>query len=203
MLLENNKILRYILTTLIVVFGILITDTNERYWLLQEKVLEQEIKDAKKVAKYIDPKQIACMAKNIYYEAGGESKMGQAAVARVVMNRINHGFGSNPCSVIYQANIVERQDESGNTQNVKLCQFSWVCEGKDEPHKNNPRYVQAKQVAYEVLANNAYDDLLPKSTLFFHSVNVDPNWPYKQVKQIGNHIFYSKQKKSNSDTKKI
>jgi len=33
------------------------------------------------VAKVVDPKQLACMAKNIFYEAGGESILGQAAVA--------------------------------------------------------------------------------------------------------------------------
>ena len=59
------------------------------------------------VAKIIDPKQITCMAKNIFYEAGAESTLGQAAVARVVMNRVAHGFGKNPCQVIYQTNMIE------------------------------------------------------------------------------------------------
>ncbi len=200
---EKYKSLKYLATFFIFVFGFIITNTNERYWLLQEKILEQEIHEAKKVAKYIDPKQIACMAKNIFYEAGGEPLLGQAAVARVVMNRINHGFAKTPCAVIYQANYVERPNEKGDTQTVKLCQFSWVCEGKEEPHKNNPRYQQAKQIAYDVMVNNAYNDILPKSTLFFHNTTVEPNWPYKQVKTIGNHVFYSKQRKQQNDTKKI
>ena len=138
------------------------------------------------------------MAKNIFYEANGEPLQGQAAVARVVMNRIKHGFGSDPCNVIYQASYVDMQNEEGDTYKQKVCQFSWVCEGKGEPNKNSPGYLQATQVAYEVLANDAYDDIIPKSTLFFHNLSVQPGWPYQHAKKIGNHIFYSKEKKKTS-----
>lgn len=147
------------------------------------------------VAKVVDPKQLACMAKNIFYEAGHESIMGQAAVARVVLNRVNHGFAKTPCAVVYQSHTVEKVVDD-ETIKVKLCQFSWVCEGKGEPNVNSQRYKQAYQVAYDVMANDAYNDVLPKSALFFHNLHVDPLWPYKQVAKIGNHIFYSKQKKS-------
>jgi len=147
-----------------------------------------------KVAKTVDPKQLTCMAKNIFYEAGSESLNGQAAVARVVMNRISHGFGKDPCAVIYQASYVDKLIDD-EMQKVKLCQFSWVCEGKNEPNKNSTKYKQAEQVAYDVLAHDAYTDVVPKTTLFFHNLSVDPLWPYKQVAKIGNHIFYSKAKK--------
>jgi len=146
------------------------------------------------VAKTIDSKQLACMAKNIFYEAGNESILGQAAVARVVMNRISHGFAKTPCAVVYQSHIVEKVVDDEPTK-VKLCQFSWVCEGKGEPNKNSQRYKLAQQVAYDVMANDAYNDVVPKSALFFHNLTVDPFWPYKQVAKIGNHIFYSKHKK--------
>ena len=167
-----------------------------------EPLLVKEESIAQPVVKVIDPKQLACMAKNIFYEAGNESIMGQAAVARVVLNRINHGFAKTPCAVIYQANIVEKLVDD-ETIKVKLCQFSWVCEDKAEPNQNSQRYKQAHQIAYDVMANDAYNDVVPKSTLFFHNLNVDPLWPYKQVAKIGNHIFYSKAKKStqNNSTK--
>jgi spore germination cell wall hydrolase CwlJ-like protein len=152
-----------------------------------------------KIAKIVDPKQLNCLAKNIFYEAGGEPFNGQAAVARVVMNRIAHGFGKDPCAVIYQASYVDKLIDD-EMQKVKLCQFSWVCEGKSEPNKNSARYKQAEQVAYDVLAHDAYTDIVPKSTLFFHNLSVDPLWPYKQVAKIGNHIFYSKAKKFTQKT---
>ena len=138
--------------------------------------------------KKIDMKQIACMARNIYYEAGAEAMPGQAAVARVVMNRINHGFAETPCKVIYQKTTIN--------ENV-ICQFSWVCEDKTDPSKSNPRYKRALQVAYEVMVFDMHKNVVPKSALFFHAITIDPLWPYKQVAIIGNHIFYSKQKVSN------
>ena len=152
-----------------------------------------------KIAKVVDPKQLNCLAKNIFYEAGGEPLNGQAAVARVVMNRIKHGFGKNPCDVIYQASHVDRLIDD-EMQKVKLCQFSWVCEGKGEPNKNSLKYKQAERVAYQVLAYDEYKDVVPNTTLFFHNLHVDPLWPYKQVAKIGNHIFYSKAKKPTQKT---
>jgi spore germination cell wall hydrolase CwlJ-like protein len=147
------------------------------------------------VAKVVDPVQLACMAKNIIYEAGSEPFLGQVAVARVVMNRVRHGFGSNPCKVIYQANVITKVDEDGEVTKVKVCQFSWVCEGKGDYVKNHPKYKTAEKIAYDILAHDAYADVLPKSTLFFHSTFIDnPLWPYQQVKRIGNHIFYAKGK---------
>jgi len=164
-------------------------------FMTYEFVDDNVIEEPEVVAKVVDPKQLACMTKNIFYEAGNESIKGQAAVARVVINRVNHGFGKTPCAVVYQSNVVEKivDDEAVK---VKLCQFSWVCESKGEPNINSPRYKQAQQVAYDVMANDAYSDIVPKSALFFHNLTVDPLWPYKQVAKIGNHIFYSRNKKS-------
>jgi spore germination cell wall hydrolase CwlJ-like protein len=139
--------------------------------------------------KKIDMKQLACMARNIYYEAGAEVISGQAAVARVVLNRVNHGFAETPCKVIYQKTTVN--------ENV-VCQFSWVCEGKGDPNPASARYKQAEMIAYQVMTG-MYKDVVPKTTLFFHSIHVDPSWPYKQVAKIGNHIFYSKQRVKKTD----
>jgi spore germination cell wall hydrolase CwlJ-like protein len=192
-MIDKIKFLRIVAGVLVLVVGFIVTNTEERYFLFDNT--PEPVEEIVKVAKVVDPKQLACMAKNIFYEASGEPLLGQAAVARVVMNRINHGFGSNPCNVIYQATYVEKENEYGDTYKAKLCQFSWVCENKGEPNKNSPRYIQAKNIAYEVMANDAYAEVVPKSTLFFHNISVSPSWPYQQVKKIGNHIFYSKEKK--------
>lgn len=187
----NIKLMGFITFALVMMLSITsfrITEINETPSTVEEVV---------KVAKVVDPKQLACMAKNIFYEANGEPLQGQAAVARVVMNRIQHGFASNPCNVIYQASYVEKQNDEGDTYKQKMCQFSWVCEGKGEPNKNSPGYIKAKQIAYDVLANDAYEDVIPKSALFFHNSSVEPGWPYQHAKKIGNHIFYGKGKKKN------
>lgn len=135
----------------------------------------------------VDPNQLACVAKNIFYEAKGESILGQAAIARVVLNRVAHGFAGTPCKVVYQKTVVE---------NKVICQFSWVCTERSEPSNNDRKYKVAQQVAYDVMIEDRYKDVVPKSTLFFHSSNIDPAWPYSQVAQIGNHVFYSKSKKT-------
>lgn len=178
----------FIIIMLTIMFGSVI-DTMEPETTVEEP----------KIAKAVDPKQLKCLAMNIFYEAGYESIKGQAAVARVVMNRIASGFGKNPCAVVYQATYVDKLVDD-EMQKVKLCQFSWVCEGKGDPNKNTARYKQAEQVAYDVLAYDAYSEILPKSALFFHNLQVDPLWPYKQVAKIGNHIFYSRAKKSTQKT---
>lgn len=193
----NDKLKFFRILTGIVVLsiGVVLTITYEDFDIFTDP--SESIEEVAKVAKVVDPKQLTCMAKNIFYEANGEPTQGQAAVARVVMNRINHGFGSTPCNVIYQANYIEKQSEEGETYKQKICQFSWVCEGKGEPNKNSAGYIKAKQIAHDVLAYDAYNDVIPKSTLFFHNLTVQPNWPYQHAKQIGNHIFYSKPKKKN------
>jgi spore germination cell wall hydrolase CwlJ-like protein len=139
-----------------------------------------------KKIKNVELKQIHCMAENIFYEARNEPHAGQAAVARVVVNRVKYGFANTPCKVIYQ--ITEK------TNGSKICQFSWVCEGKSKPNKHDPNYLKALQISYQVLVFDDYKDVVPKSTLFFHNLSVSPNWPYHKAKQIGNHIFYTKAK---------
>ena len=154
------------------------------------------------VIKQVDAKQLKCLADNIYYEAGSETTDGKAAVARVVMNRIHYGFANNPCNVVYQVTTVKRLDEDTlNEYYIRLCQFSWVCEKRKPVNENDPRYQKSKEVAYDVLAKDAYADIVPKTALFFHNLTVDPFWPYRQVAKIGNHIFYSKQKVKQKENK--
>ncbi|MFY8212418.1 MAG: cell wall hydrolase [Candidatus Nanopelagicus sp.] len=151
-----------------------------------------------KKLRHVDAKQLKCLATNIYYEAGGESEHGKAAVARVVMNRVAHGFANTPCNVIYQSTVVTRMgDDLDTTKTVKVCQFSWVCENKGAPNKNTDSYKQSERIAYQVLANNAYTQVVSSSTLFFHNLSVAPAWSYARAKQIGNHVFYEKGKKRN------
>lgn len=138
---------------------------------------------------------VKCLATNIYHEAGSEPFMGKVAVARVVMNRVKYGFASNPCKVIYQTSTIPNIDDP--TVIKKICQFSWVCEGKTTPNKNNPIYVQAEEIARRVLVENMWADVLPANIVFFHNKTVDPDWKYQKVLTIGNHVFYGKTQQNN------
>ena len=148
------------------------------------------------IAKVVDQKQLQCLADNIYHEAGSEILEGKAAVARVVLNRISHGgFGNTPCKVVYQiTNVKQINEDTLEEFWVKICQFSWVCENKSTPNRNSNRYRSSLQVAYDVLAYNKYEEVIPKSVLFFHNKSFTNEWPHTVVKTIGNHIFYEKKR---------
>lgn len=133
--------------------------------------------------------QIRCMAHNIYYEAGGEPYLGQVAVARVVMNRVDHGFAANPCQVIYQKHTVVHPESE---RKIIRCQFSWVCQGKLTPNVNSDRYKTAHEIAELVITENRWSDEFKDEVLFFHNHTVNPRWPYKKSFTIGNHTFYAK-----------
>lgn len=141
-------------------------------------------------------KQIQCLARNVYFEAGSEPEKGMAAVARVVMNRVEHGFAKTPCEVIYQVNTVTKQVQRKpgiwSDIKVRVCQFSWVCEGVRAPKRENERYRLAQQIAQDVYLHDEYDDVVPDNTLFFHATHVKPGWKLNKVGRIGNHVFYSK-----------
>lgn len=132
-------------------------------------------------------KQIDCLAKNIYYEAGAESYEGKLAVAQVTLNRVNSGkFPSDICSVVYQKTV---------DQNLKtVCQFSWTCMVKELVVRNKYVWEESQLIAKRALTEPVLHDTIAESNaLYFHAVYINPGWSKaKSVKQIGNHIFYSK-----------
>lgn len=132
-------------------------------------------------------KQIDCLAKNIYYEAGSESYEGKLAVAQVTLNRVNSGkFPTDICSVVYQKTV---------DQNLRtICQFSWTCMVKELVNKNKYVWEESYMIAKRALTEAVLHDTIAESNaLYFHAVYINPGWSKtKVVKQIGNHIFYSK-----------
>lgn len=135
----------------------------------------------------LNQNQIYCLVKNTYYEARGEPVDGKAAVVRVVINRVLHeDFSNTPCKVIEEYHYRKNDDKT-----VKVCQFSWKCESDLPPlSKNSQTYKEIEKLVLDILIKNMYHDVVTPSTLFFHAVYVRPNWAYKKLKQIGNHIFY-------------
>lgn len=152
----------------------------------------QTVTEIEEDAIVADTKQIECLAKNIYYESRGEPKMGQIVVARVVMNRTEHpNFGNTPCDVIYEHGYVKKQD-----RRVKVCQFSWACDStRRRPRADDPVYQKALALAYDVIVNDAYAELVPKTVLYFHNTMVFPGWRNVVLfRKVGNHVFYKEKK---------
>lgn len=132
-------------------------------------------------------KQVDCLAKNIYYEAAHESYEGKLAVAQVTMNRVNSPqYPKDICSVVYQ--------KTTDQQLRTICQFSWTCMVKELVIRDKYAWEESVMIAKRALTEPyLHDTIAETNALYYHAVYVKPGWnKTKVVKQIGNHIFYSK-----------
>ena len=153
----------------------------------------------------VHPSDIECMARNIYFEAGNQSKAGMIAVARVVVNRVQDTrFPNNVCDVIYEGPLREswKTKQDPNIKNEDRifypvrdrCQFSWYCDGKPDDivsKENNIAWRQAQDIAYLVLVHNKYNGIVDGAT-HYHADYVDPSWnkTITLITHIDDHIFY-------------
>ena len=115
---------------------------------------------------------LSCIAMAVYFEARGESTVGQRAVAEVIMNRVSDPrWPSSACEVVKQSR-----------------QFSFYKSGKK--YKTDPSlYVQAEAVARGAMGG----DTLNTGALYYHSTKVRPVWRHKLevLGTIGSHVFYT------------
>lgn len=127
-------------------------------------------------------RQLDCLAKNIYHEAGSESFEGKVAVAQVTMNRSESGrFPKDICGVVYQKNVIYEK---------VVCQFSWYCQnGGKAIIKNTAMYNESYEVAKKVLLEGFRLDTMKKA-MYYHADYVSPGWGKPVVGKIGRHIFY-------------
>jgi len=137
-------------------------------------------------------KQIECLAKNMYFEARGEQKDGQDAVAFVTINRVRSDrYPNTICEVVYQAKVDSRGRPLRNQ-----CQFSWYCDGKvDTVYESiySKLYKRAEFIYINYYLNDAMKDTTDGAT-HYHSDKVEPYWSkhtnYQLVASIGQHLFY-------------
>jgi spore germination cell wall hydrolase CwlJ-like protein len=151
-------------------------------WAVDNKLSSAEPTDTTQITAEMRERQLACLAKNIYYEAGNQPFEGKVAVAQVTINRTESGlYPSDICKTIYQKNIVYEK---------VLCQFSWVCD-RDTTVKaiNKANFKEAEEVAKKVLLEGFR---LPglKEAMYFHGDYINPGWKRERITKIGNHIFY-------------
>ena len=124
-------------------------------------------------------REIECLARNIFHEAGSEPTEGKVAVGLVTLNRLEDGrFGSSVCKVVHQP-----------------YQFSWVSMKLRKPAEHDPRWVESRRIAEELASDqNAYSYLRMKyeEALYFHATYVKPSWSKtkRRVGSIGGHHFY-------------
>jgi spore germination cell wall hydrolase CwlJ-like protein len=123
-----------------------------------------------------------CLSTAIYFEARGEPKRGQVAVAQVILNRVRSPlFPETICGVVYQG------------QMRKGCQFSFTCDGLTDNPRNKVQWSLAQELAKEVMSGDQWLPEVGYST-FYHANYVKPRWArhMRKVDKIGRHIFYKK-----------
>jgi len=128
-------------------------------------------------------REIRCLALNIYFEARGESKKGQFAVAAVTMNRVkSYKYPNSVCEVVWQRR-----------------QFSWTHDGKSDRPREQKAWSRAKELAdlvhskylqtYEK-SNGAWD--ITQGALHYYSTAIStPYWAKEKMVSalIGRHRF--------------
>lgn len=123
-------------------------------------------------------REVDCLAKNIYFEAGSEPRVGKIAVAEVTMNRVrSKQFPRSVCGVVYQ-------------KNKNICQFSWVCQD-GKVIRSRKIWRESLQIAENILISG-HNYGIVGTAKYFHADYVRPYWANQKVlaKQIGNHVFY-------------
>jgi spore germination cell wall hydrolase CwlJ-like protein len=151
-------------------------------WAVSQKLAHTEIVEASDITAAVRDRQLQCLAKNIYHEAGSEPFEGKVAVAQVTMNRTLSGqFPEDVCKTIYQKNIVYEK---------VVCQFSWVCEHTTGVRPMNKAvYEESMAVAKKVLLEGFRLPSL-KDAMYFHGDYINPGWKRERIAKIGRHIFY-------------
>lgn len=123
-----------------------------------------------------------CLAKNVWFESRGESKLGKTLVANVVRNRTSFGrpFANTICTVVYQKS-----------------QFSWTLESSKRNakfnqimRKNLKKDRKNLQETLEIVFNQTYFGQKIKTNAT-HFTSEKPR--FKRVKslgKVGRHHFF-------------
>lgn len=125
-------------------------------------------------------KSIECMAEALYFEARGETLMGQFAVAEVIKNRVaSSRFPDSVCGVINQG-----------TGRKFACQFTYTCDGRPETIGNKKVYEKLRKISALVLREEVED--ITHGATYYHTKAVNPRWArvFTRTRSIGAHYFY-------------
>jgi len=131
----------------------------------------------------VDRQNLACLALNVYFEARGESRAGQYAVAEVTMNRVaSSRYPDTVCAVVHE----KKWDR---LRGRYVGAFSWT-EFDRRPAPEGRAWERAQEVAEAVYFQRQAPQV--EGALFFHSIYIKPSWSRrkKPVARIGRHTFY-------------
>jgi spore germination cell wall hydrolase CwlJ-like protein len=141
-------------------------------------------RDAQRAAvREFHARSVECLARNVYYEARGESLAGQYAVAEVTMNRkASPLYPKTVCEVVHQKNW-------DSLRKRYVGAFSWTeFDALDAPAGDEWRH--AVKIAEDVYYHRRTPTM--PGVLHFHATYVKPQWSKERerVARIGRHVFY-------------
>ena len=180
------KVFTTVLATFIVIAGI----------TRPERIPQMQYMEIAKYDRYIDKKEITCLAKNMYFEARNEGTAGVLGVTNVVLNRVKSEIYPNTiCGVIEDAKISQWWlKEKGIKKPIKnKCQFSWFCDGYSDEPKDEKTYNEIYNLAEEFIAGKHKSMIdITDGAMWYHADYVHPRWAnHKEVTtKVGRHIFY-------------
>jgi len=144
---------------------------------------------AELTAAKVDAEERTCLAQAIYYEARSEPRIGQLAVADVVLNRVSSPLYPNSiCGVVFQGS----QRRTG-------CQFSFTCDGSMQLRLNKRKWKASEEMAGAILAGVRAP--VSRNATHYHANYVSPNWSAKltPTATIGTHKFYKFPNRRNTE----
>lgn len=157
-----------------------VTDSPQRMVPMNPQRIEalEPVENKLSLRREFAQQEIDCLAKNIYFEARGEPDIGKAAVAHVILNRMESGrYPDTVCGVVYD-------------RNRRGCQFSWTCDRHADRLRDLKSFYVAKLIASDIYINRPRD--FTQGSMFYHANYVRPYWASSFTKTlvIGSHIFY-------------
>lgn len=149
-----------------------VTKLRSEVAVLQKAVV---YRSAEKIA--ISTKELDCLAKNIFHEAGIEPIEGKIAVAQVTLNRLKSGrWGKDICSVVFHK-----------------AQFSWTNDKKKiKSVPKGPLWDSSVRVAESFVKEGKRIKGLENSGFYHTNYIQPPEWSKSKrvAHKIGQHIFY-------------
>jgi len=128
-------------------------------------------------------KEKNCLATAIYFEARGESQLGQKAVAEVVLARTRAPERPKTiCGVVYE----------GARNGSGYCQFSFACDGHAEKVRDHTAWSKALRIASATMRTGGKVNAVVGNATYYHANYVSPSWASGMIKvaTIGTHVFY-------------
>lgn len=123
-----------------------------------------------------------CLADAMYYEARGEGRAGQLAIAEVVYNRMrSRYYPGTICGVVFEGAGLHTG-----------CQFSFTCNGEMARRRSPVVWRRTQRLALQIVTGIVQLQNTTNGALSFHAVDVAPGWAdtMSRTVQIGHHIFY-------------